>query len=537
MALKEPLYISEVSEVSEVAPGGRAEALSGGNHAVSGLALHEPGRRGADLALAEELAGAGLERGLFAIGIGPAAPFIETRRHLYSRKEAGLSASMAFTYKNPERSTDPSRIIPGAASLLVGVLPYPGRAHAPRSGRSGLPPAPGAQEIFGGDVAAYARRDYYAALRSILDFLCGRLLVVGWKAKVVVDDNALVDREAAFRVGLGSYGKNCLFLVPGLGSLSVIGSVVTDAPLAYLAWRRGPGKGQISLQTGAVPQTGSSLQRGRPADEPARKELAGQRSRCGSCHRCLDSCPTGALTAPGVLDARRCLAWLLQQSGVFPRAHRIALGNRIYGCDTCQDACPLNRSPVDPPSGHGARVSSPASGRAAPGALGTDEGSRGTGKGSRGAGQESARAGQQSARAGQESARAGQQSAGTDDGSVDILALLASEPGELLGRYGRWYIPERDARYILRNALVVLGNVGDGCDPRVGEALRAKLADPDPLLRLHAVWAAARLARQDLLVAALAREGDLDVLAEIVNAAWVPELSPRPPRACVPTCS
>jgi epoxyqueuosine reductase len=201
-----------------------------------------------------------------------------------------------------------------------------------------------------------------------------------------------------------------LLLHGGRGSEFVLGAVLTDAPL--------------------------------PTAEPPT-----ERSACGTCDRCLPACPTGALVEPGVLDANRCLAWLVQQEGVFPRRFREALGDRLYGCDACQDVCPPNRLEIRrrPP-------------RPTPAA--------------------------------QDEAEA----------SVDLLELL-EEPDDdvLLARYGRWYIAGRQARHLRRNALVVLGNVGDGHDQRTAAVLTRTLAHHDPLVRAHAVWAAARLARTDLL--------------------------------------
>jgi epoxyqueuosine reductase len=249
----------------------------------------------------------------------------------------------------------------------------------------------------------------------------------GWRARVVADDNALVDREAARRAGLGWYGKNTNLLLPGQGSWFVLGSVVTDAPLP-----------------------------------PAPAPLA---DGCGACRRCLPACPTAALVAPGVLDARRCLAWLVQATGVFPAEYRAALGGRIYGCDDCQEVCPENL----------------AAERAAP-------------------------------REGQD-----YEPGPTDQPKVDLLDLLAATDDELLDRFGRWYIPARQPRYLRRNALIALGNTADGRDAAVEAALRRALADPDPLIRGHAVWAAARLGRPDL-VASLADDPDPDVRRELDSA-------------------
>ena len=240
----------------------------------------------------EELRALGLASGLDAVGVAPATPFVATRRHLEARKAAGLHGGMGFTYRNPARSTDPGAAVAGARALVVGARAY----HQP------TPPAPAGPA---GRVARYAWVDHYRPLRDGLRAVARRLKADGWRAVVFADDNSLVDREAAYRAGLGWYGKNANVLLPGLGSWFVLGAVVTDAPLAPAA---------------------------APVDDG-----------CGSCRRCLDGCPTDAIVAPGVVDARRCLAWLVQQPGSFPVEYREALGDRIYGCDDCQEVCPPNR--------------------------------------------------------------------------------------------------------------------------------------------------------------------------------------------------
>jgi epoxyqueuosine reductase len=258
-------------------------------------------------------------------------------------------------------------------------------------------------------------------LRAALDGIAATLQARGWRARVLADDNALVDREAAVRAGLGRYGKNTNLLIGDRGSWFVLGSVVTDALL--------------------VPDQ-------QAAGDP-----------CGACVRCLPACPTGALVAPGVLDARRCLAWLLEAPGVFPRDYRIALGDRIYGCDDCQEVCPPNRLEVrrkpSPPAEPGAEM------------------------------------------------------------SVDLLAIL-DEPDDavLLERYERWYIARREARHVRRNALLALANVGDGDDEPTVSTVRRYLDSEDPLLRATAVWTAARIGRRDLLDV-VTSETDPLVLAEL----------------------
>ena len=348
-----------------------------------------------DAALTEAVVSVGRAMGLDAVGIASAAPFESARVALEERKAAGLHGGMQFTYRNPARSTDPGRAVDGARAIVVGTRSYR-RADPEPLGVAG-----------GGDgvVARYSWEDHYAPLRQALAGVAREIERRGWAAKVLVDDNALVDREAAYRAGLGWYGKNANILIPGRGSWFVLGSVVTDAPLVTAVH--------------PVPDG------------------------CGTCSRCMPACPTGALVEPGVLDARRCLAWLLEAAGPFPEEHRVALGGRIYGCDECQEVCPpnavaLRRSP--PP-------------KAGPAA----------------------------------------------EAHIDLLWLLEADDATLLERLGRWYIPGRDPRYIRRNALVALGNVGDGKDARVAATLGRYLRSDDDLLREHAAWAARRLGRADLV--------------------------------------
>jgi epoxyqueuosine reductase len=401
---------------------------------------------------AADLVALGRAHGLDAVGVATAERFATAERQLERRKAGGLHGGMAFTYRAPARSCDPAAALPGARALVVGARSYrrePVPVSVAPPGDSGPvrpladPPAagpvtdrPAAGSVRDGPAAArvapatgrvarYAWDDHYGPLRAALTAVADALRADGWRARVVADDNALVDREAAYRAGLGWYGKNANLLLPGQGSWFVLGSVITDAP---------------------VPPTGG------PVDDG-----------CGTCTRCLDGCPTGAIVAPGVVDARRCLAWLVQAEGMFPREYRVALGDRIYGCDDCQEVCPPNRR-LD------RRGRAPAAGDSA-------------------------------------------------QPHVDLLDLLAAPDDELLARHGRWYIPRRQPRYLRRNALVALGNVADAGDIRVAGALARALGSPDPVVRGHAVWAARRLGRDDLIAAAgvdARREHDPAVRAELL---------------------
>jgi epoxyqueuosine reductase len=200
---------------------------------------------------------------------------------------------------------------------------------------------------------------------------------------VFVDSNHHIDRDAAVRAGLAFSGRNTMAIVPGEGSFVALGAIVTDAEL-----------------------------------EPARELVP---PGCGSCTLCLDACPTGALSEPGVLDATRCLSTTTQARGAVPEEHAVALQDRVYGCDICQDVCPWNTGPA------GRRADQP-----------------------------------------------------EDPGAWVSLADWLKLPGEeLLARHAHLYVPERDPRYLRRNALVALGNA-----PAAQRELAALYADdPDPLLR------------------------------------------------------
>jgi epoxyqueuosine reductase len=361
-----------------------------------------------DAAYVASLYALGHRCGLDHIGVAPAGVMERARAALLARKQAGLSDSMEFTYRNPERSTDPSRALPGAQAMLVAARSY---VLEP-------PVAPEVGPL--GAVARYAWIDHYAPLRFGLQQIARKLRDDGYRAVAFADDNSVVDREAAWLAGLGWFGKNANVLVPGSGSYFVLGSVITTAPLPVDA---------------------------RPVEDG-----------CGTCRRCIDACPTGAIIAPGVVDAGRCLAWLLQRPGVFPRMYREALGNRIYGCDDCQTVCPPTvrferRTTAD----HAHDVQA----------------------------------------------------------WVSLLDLLDSSDDELLRDFGRWYIPDRNPMYVRRNAVVALGNIGDANDARTVGVLARYLSHAEPLLRAHAVWATARLGLHHMLPAA---DDDPIVMNELVAA-------------------
>lgn len=344
--------------------------------------------------LRELVVARGRANGLDVVGIADAVPFLDTREALELRRSEGLNADMEFTYRNPTRSTEPSRTLPGARSLLVGAVRYAGGDARPQpsSGTERRSSRPSAR------VARYAVGDHDAVLRRALAAVAEDLQHAGFRAVVLADDNALVDRAAAHRAGIGWFGRNSNLLAPGLGSWFVLGSVLTDADLG-------------------------------PAPSPVA-------DGCGSCRRCIDACPTAAIVADGVVDARRCLSWLLQSPEPFPHEHRVALGDRIYGCDDCQEVCPPNR-----------RV-----------AL-----------------------------------RDGDQRKSAEPAAVDVVRMLEASDDELLGAARRWYVPKRDPDHLRRNALLVLGNTAHGDDPEIRRLLERYLRHERSDVAGAAAWAAMRV--------------------------------------------
>lgn len=344
-------------------------------------------RRADPLPTWEEIVEIANAHGITHVGVAPADVLQRARAELHRRKADGLDAGMAFTYRNPDRSTDPGRAVRDARSILVAARPYLAEDEPERP--------PGVQARIG----RYAWVDHYEPLRVGLRTIADRLKRSGHRAVAFADDNSIVDREVAHLGGIGWFGKNANILVPGAGSFFVLGSVVTTAQY--------------------------------PPAEPVA-------DGCGSCRRCLDGCPTGAIVAPGVVDGNRCLAWLLQRPGTFPVELRAALGDRLYGCDDCQEVCPPS---VRLGRRHVVRLDDAAEVQA----------------------------------------------------WVDVLDVLDADDATLLDRHGRWYVADRDPVWWRRNALIVLGNVGDPADERTRATLDRYRAHHDPILREHAEWAAAQL--------------------------------------------
>ena len=325
-----------------------------------------------------ELSRLAAQLGLDAVGAAPAGPYEETERHIRERRARGLFAHMRFTMAQPEVSCHPESLLPGARSVVSAALSYyaPGPETKPGEGR----------------LPRYTWSDRYTELRAKLEELGAR---IGGDYRVLVDENQHVDREGAARAGVGFYGKNTLVITRRHGSWVVLGTIVTTA----------------------------EIERSAPLDLD-----------CGSCTRCIDACPTGALDDPGVLDATKCLSYWSQAPGAVPLPYREEMGSSVYGCDICQDVCPWNR--------------------------------------------------------GTEKRRADATLADDAEPVVSLVDWLEDADDKLLTRYDRLYFPRNDPRYLRRNALIAAGNSGE---LSLAPAVEGWAQGDDELLREHAEWALERL--------------------------------------------
>ena len=320
--------------------------------------------------------------GFQAVGVAPVG--MELRREYYERWIAeGRHGGMAWMERNNDRRLAPARLIadaegaPQARSLVVVGLNY----YQPEPARSYR-------------IAKYALgRDYHNVLRKRLLKLCALLREQGGEQRPYVDTGPILEKALAARAGLGWQGKSTILLHPKLGTWLVLGIIVTTLDL--------------------------------PPDTPVI-------DRCGACTACIDACPTQAITAPYQLDARRCLAYLLiEHHGAIPEEFRVAVGNRLFGCDECLDVCPWNKW-----------------------------------------------------------ARATREAAFAPRDYPDLRAMLAWTEEDFRAHTQGTPLARLKLTRLKRNACVVLGNIGDAEDL---PSLEAAAQNADAVVAEHAQWALVRL--------------------------------------------
>lgn len=332
------------------------------------------------------------ELGFDLVGFAPALPFIEAQRVIEERIDVGLFTGLSwFTKERAAFSAYPTNLMPSVRTIVSLGISY-------LSDGDTVPSTPGDPR---GRVARYAwGLDYHdvfkeklAQLHASVEELLGRPV----EHRALSDTARIVDRAVARRAGLGWYGKNTNILNRSRGSWILLGELLLDVEL--------------------------------PADKPVR-------THCGSCARCLPSCPTGALIAPGVLDNNRCISYLtIELRGPIPRELRPLIGDWVFGCDLCQEACPVNIKAL---------------------AGNHPEFSANTGIGS----------------------------------SPSLIDLLNMSEEEFRERFRKSPVKRTKWAGIRRNAAVALGNIGD---PAAVPTLVAALNGEPSLVRGHGAWALGRI--------------------------------------------
>ena len=421
------------------------------------------------------------ECGFDLVGVTSADDFVADRDAALERiREGRMEGLPWYTESRVMRGTSPADLLPGARSVICLGMSYlgndwpedgrpstssgrtvagagwtvedAGRADADRGrgvldsrfrGNDGRFLGNDGDNAGMGRVARYAWvRDYHRVMkRRMREFVreLERELGSAVAARWYVDDGPMLDRAAANRAGIGWFGKNTNILTSGLGSWVFLGQVITDLELE--------------------------------PDAPLKKS-------CGSCVRCIDDCPTGAIVAPYVIDNSRCISYLtIENRGPIPRELRPLMQDWVFGCDICQDVCPVNR-------------------KAVPGVFNT-EGTEST----------------------EDFVKKGKSSVSSVvDGFLDLVKLLEMSEEEFRSRFAGTSIMRAKWAGMQRNACVALGNLGDAASvPALSRALRAA----EPLVRGHAAWALGRIGgpgAEAALVEAGATETDPDVAEEIALA-------------------
>lgn len=238
--------------------------------------------------------------GIDKIGFTTAVPFMELKNRL--RRQQELKFQSGFEESDIDKRTEPLQLMSDAESIVAIALAYPSRIEDAPQGKKGS-----RRGIF---CRASWGIDYHTVLREKLSLLESWLHkhMLEVRTESMVDTGALSDRAVAERAGLGWSAKNTSIITPEFGSYVYLGEMLTNIPFA--------------------PST--------PLED-----------ECGDCTLCIDVCPTGAIVEAGVLNSQRCVAFLTQTKGFLPDEFRAKIGNRLYGCDTCQTVCPKNKGKLN----------------------------------------------------------------------------------------------------------------------------------------------------------------------------------------------
>lgn len=347
---------------------------------------------GRSMSLATDIKEFASEIGFHLVGVGAASHLSDTESIMLARIRDGFMGELGwFTPGRVERACNLSLLLSSAASVISLAASY--LAERPNHHQDSSAPR--------GRISRYSwSEDYHSAMGDQMQILA-RFIAERVKravdVKTFVDSGPIAERELARRSGLGWFGKSTNVLTRGFGSWVFLGEIVTSLELEV--------------------------------DSPSK-------GSCGKCDACLRACPTGAIVAPYTLDARRCISYLtIELKGAIPRELRPLVGDWIFGCDVCQEVCPVNkkakvpeRSPLVPLEDF--------------------------------------------------------------DPQPSLLDILKMSDEEYRATFRRSPVRRAKKRGLQRNAAVALGNCGD---PAVVPYLIESLDNPDELVRGHVVWALGRL--------------------------------------------
>ena len=322
-----------------------------------------------------------------------------------------------YSWYNEERvkkMNRPSELLEDAQSIISLACSY-------------LGDSADSSDTLNGRIARYSwGDDYHRVLKKRIADFCAdlsELVDIELKLRIFVDDGPMNDRAAARRSGVGWVGKNTNILTPSHGSWVLLGQVITNLPL--------------------------------PSDLPLKKS-------CGNCVRCIDDCPTGAIVAPYVIDNKRCISYLtIELKGVIPRDLRPLMGDWIFGCDICQDVCPVNL-------------------KALPGHLEEFKQRNGF-------------------------------------STPELVPILEMDQVTFSDRYKNSPIKRTKLVGLQRNACVALGNNGD--EKAILPLSKALCSSEESVVRLHAAWAIGQIGGREaatVLERAGDSESDAAVLEEII---------------------
>ncbi|WP_078552432.1 tRNA epoxyqueuosine(34) reductase QueG [Bacillus alkalicellulosilyticus] len=354
--------------------------------------------------------------GIDKVKFTSADPFTTLKERLITQQQLGYQSG--FEEPDIEKRVSPVKVLPEAKSIIAIALAYPSKMkNAPKSTKD---------ERRGIFCRASWGTDYHVILKEKLakieQFISER--VPDARFKSMVDTGELSDRAVAERAGIGWSGKNCAIITPEFGSYVYLGEMITTIPF--------------------------------PPDEPITEQ-------CGNCTKCIDACPTGALVQGGQLNSGACIAYLTQTKGFLPEPYRKKLGNRLYGCDTCQQVCPENK--------------------------------------------------------GKDYHRHGDMEPDPEIAKPKLIPLLTINNREFKEKFGHISGSWRGKKPIQRNAIIALAHYKDKNALPVLATLIEK--DPRPVIRGTAAWAIGKIggaSELELLCKAKEKETDLEVVAELEKA-------------------